>query len=88
MYDDWWRSYEPKLDSATGWISSECSTTGDSINIRIIGTDLKHKSWGNYTGSLIVELLSSAEIDTVDFKCFLPDYNVGDWLNQQQSLRP
>ena len=82
-YDDYWRTYQPRLKGAEGWITNDCR---DSINsgkkVIIISESLNHKGWGSYEGQLSVEFIESGEKTSIDFVCFKPDFSVGEWLSK------
>ncbi|MFD2727125.1 hypothetical protein, partial [Hyunsoonleella rubra] len=83
-YDDWWRMYQPKLTGAEGWITEDCEKTKyRNKKVVVTRTMLKHKSWGFYKGNLTLKLIDNSETVTVDFKCFKPDFSVGNWLSKE-----
>ncbi|WP_148560719.1 hypothetical protein [Zobellia galactanivorans] len=83
-YDDWWRMYKPKLRGAEGWITEDCEDSRFKGKKGIVTYQLlTHKSWGTYKGSLTLELLDTKESIDIDYKCFKPDFEVGEWLSKE-----
>ena len=83
-YDDWWRTYEPKLTRAEGWIKKGCENSRFRKKKGVVTyASLTHKSWGSYKGSLTIELVDTKELIKVDFKCFKPDFSIGKWLSKE-----
>jgi hypothetical protein len=81
-YDDWWRFYQPKLKGAQGWVTDECEDSEHSgEKVIVIKESLTHKGWGSYQGQLTVEIVEDMSRITIDFKCFKPDFSVGEWLS-------
>lgn len=86
-YDKYWFTNQPNLEDSQGWIKPACGQKNrnkDSIKVKIKSQYLTHKGWGNYKGELIgINLETKAEI-MLDFKCYLPDYNTGQWLGMRK----
>ena len=77
--DDCWRSHDPYLEGAEGWISTECGGTMVEDKIIVKGQNLGHKGWGKYEGNLYIEYVNNGKTTNIDFKCFIPNYEVGEW---------
>ncbi len=87
MYDKFWRTYEPNLTGAEGWIKKSCEKKDISEKeVTVLFQLIKHKRWGSYKGNLIVKIKGSSKEITVDFKCFDPNYEKGDWLGSKLEI--
>lgn len=83
-YDDYWRTYQPNLKGAEGWITDDCKDAENSgEKVIVIKESLSHKGWGSYKGKLSVELIENKERIYIDFKCFKPDFTIGEWLSKE-----
>lgn len=82
-YDDYWRMYKPNLIGAQGWISDDCNNGKyPTYKVIVARKDLTHKSWGRYKGTLLVGNLAENKSFEIDYNCFKPDFENGDWLNK------
>jgi len=86
-YDKHWRMNQPVLEKSEGWIKPNCDQklkNEDSIRVIIKWQFIEHKSWGRYEGTLVgIDLKTDEEIN-FDFKCYIPDFDKGDWLNNRK----
>ncbi|WP_271729833.1 hypothetical protein [Aquimarina algiphila] len=81
-YDDYWRTYQPNLKGAHGWITNDCKNSENlGQKVVVISESLSHMSWGNYKGQLGVEIIEKKKRISIDFECFKPDFSFGEWLS-------
>ncbi|WP_281989918.1 hypothetical protein [Aquimarina aggregata] len=81
MHDKFWRTYQPNLIGAEGWIKENCRKKGLSgKEVTVLFELIEHYGWGNYKGNLIVKIKGNSKEIKVDVKCFDPNYEKGDWL--------
>lgn len=80
-HDDFWSHYKPNLVGSEGWIEENCEgTRNGGEKVIITYQSLNHKGWGNFEGRLNVEIIETGGKAIIDFDCFRPDYNKGEWL--------
>ncbi len=81
MLDKFWFFYEPNLSGAEGWIKESCKNKGLSgKKVTVLYELITHYGRGGYKGHLVVKIKGDSKETTVDFKCFKPNYEKGDWL--------
>lgn len=83
-YSPGWRVYGPNLKGAIGWKISNCyrynekEVLGDKIIVDSI--DVSSSGWGDYDGVIYGRYLKNNLPIRTMYKCFKPDYQLGDWL--------
>ena len=80
------RGHEPFLIGADGWIIKDCDfeikSEYNGKKIKVISQSVKHEGWGRYNGSLNVELIDSRQTINIDYDCFNPNYEIGEWVRK------
>ncbi|MEW7292200.1 hypothetical protein [Aquimarina sp. 2304DJ70-9] len=87
MNDKFWRTYKPNLTGAEGWIKKDCiNKEFVGQNVIVLFEAIEHFSWGNYKGHLRVKVIESSKEIYIDFKCFKPNYEKGEWLGPKLEI--
>lgn len=80
--DGYWHTYSAKLNGAEGWIreKEECKDQYKDYKIVVVyHFDVQNEA-RRFKGRLIVHKKGEKKNFEIRFRCFQPDYRVGNWL--------